>query len=689
MPKASEMRTRLAIVALCLLAATSSQARESAVTTFAVASPDGLSAVQFQLADGKPTYTVTRRGETLVETSRLGLELADGKSLAEGFVVTGVGSDSSDSTWEQPWGEVRKVRDHYNQKQVTLRQPGADGLTLVITFRAYDDGVAFRYEIPKQQGLGDIAIMNEVTEFALTGDWPTWWVPAFEDNRYEYVYSHTPVSEVKAVHTPVTMQAGPQTFVSFHEAALVDYSSMALRNVGDHKLKADLFPWSDGVLVRGKGSVRSSWRTIQIADSPSGLVESTMLLNLNEPSKLADTSWIEPGKYVGIWWEMHINRATWGSGDRHGATTENTKRYLDFAAKYGFKGVLVEGWNTGWDGDWISNGKLFSFTEPYPDFDIEELSRYGAERGVHLIGHHETAGSIPNYERQLDDAFDLYERLGVKTVKTGYVMFGQGEQRIDESGKEVKEWSHGQYMVRHHQKVIEAAAKHRIMIVAHEAIKDTGLRRTWPNFMSRECARGQEYNAWSGDGRNPPEHDSILAYTRMLSGPMDYTPGVFDITLSAGVDRDNDRIPSTLAKQLALYVVLYAPMQMACDLPEVYEKHLDAFQFIRDVPTDWEQTRAIDGVIGDYVVTARKERDGEDWYLGAVSDEQPRTLEVPLSFLEPGVKYEAQIYRDADDAHWLSNPTAYTIEQSEVDSETVLTLRLAPGGGQAVRLKRL
>jgi alpha-glucosidase len=683
------MKDRFLLPLVLLSAASFATAKESAATRLTVASPDGKNAIEFALEAGVPTYTVSRDGKTLIKPSRLGLELKGHKPLTGGFVVAKSETNSADSMWEQPWGETREVRDNHNELQVTLHQPGEGGLTMVVTFRAFDDGVAFRYDVPEQEGLNDIAITGEATEFALAGDWPAWWIPAFEENRYEYVYSHTPVSETKVVHTPVTLQAGPQTFVSFHEAALVDYSSMALRNVGGHTLKADLFPWSDGVLVKGKGSVRSPWRTVQLADTPTGLADSTMILNLNEPSKIADTSWITPSKYVGVWWEMHLNRATWGSGDRHGATTENVKRYIDFAAKHGFKGVLVEGWNTGWDGDWISNGKLFSFTQPYPDFDLEGLAQYAADRGVSLVGHHETAGAVSNYESQLEDAFDLYERLGVKAVKTGYVMFGQGITRVDEDGKEHKEWSHGQFMVRHHQKVVESAAEHRIMVVAHEGIKDTGLRRTWPNAMSRECARGQEYNAWSGDARNPPEHESILAYTRMLSGPMDYTPGVFDITLSTGVDRQNDRIPSTLAKQLALYVVLYAPLQMACDFPEVYEKHPNAFQFIRDVPTDWEKTLALDGVIGDYVVTARKQRGADDWYLGAISDEQPRTLEVPLSFLDPGVKYEAHVYRDAADADWLKNPTAYVVEQKAVDSETVLTLQLAPGGGQAVRFKAL
>lgn len=651
-----------------------------------VSSPDGSLRVSFVLSEGHPTYSCIRNGKALINASRMGFELTEGVSLANGFAEAGVKRNAVDTTWIQPWGECREVRDHHNELRIALKQPGNHGLAMTVVFRVFDDGVAFRYEFPQQPNLGDFVIQDEVTEFALAGDWPAWWIPAFDANRYEYVHSQTPISETSNVHTPLTMQANDRTFVSLHEAALVDFSSMAIENTGENRLKANLYPWSDGLRVRGTAPMKTPWRTLQVGDTPSALVESNLILNLNEPSKLEDTSWIKPGKYVGVWWDMHVGRATWGSGPTHGATNERVKHFMDFASKYGFDGVLVEGWNEGWDGDWMKNGKKFSFTKPYADFDIEELSHYGAERGVHLIGHHETAGAIANYESQLEDAFALYERLGVKAVKTGYVEFRDGIDRIDADGNEHGEWHHGQFMVRHHQKVVETAARHKTMVVAHECIKDTGLRRTWPNFMSRECARGQEYNAWSGDYRNPPEHCSVLPYTRMLSGPMDFTPGVFDIKLDSG-DRPNDQIPSTLAKQLALYVVIYAPLQMACDFPEVYERHRDALQFILDVPTDWEQTRGIDGVIGDFCVVARKERGGSVWCLGAVTDEVARTIETPLAFLDEGITYVAEIYRDADDAHWFDNPTAYVVEQKEVTADTVLTLRLAPGGGQAVRFR--
>ncbi|MEQ8848743.1 glycoside hydrolase family 97 protein [Botrimarina sp.] len=650
-----------------------------------VASPDGSIVVEFELSDtGEPSYKVTRRGEPLVAPSRMGFLLRGGVSLAEGFAIDHQGRKSVDTSWTQPWGECEAVHDRHNELRVGLAQPGGDRLRMSVVFRVFDDGVAFRYTLPEQENLTDVVVADELTEFALAGDWPAWWIPAFQDNRYEYIYSQTPASKTDAVHTPVTFRAGDRCYVSLHEAALVDFSSMALKRTEGTTLKAALYPWSDGVLVRAATPMESPWRTIQVADTPAGLYQSAMLLNLNEPSKLGDTSWIETGKYVGVWWEMHVGRSTWESGEKHGATTENTKRFIDFAARHGFKGVLVEGWNQGWDGDWIQNGKKFSFTEPYPDFDIEEVTRYANDRGVFLIGHHETAGAIPNYESQLDEALDLYQRLGVRAVKTGYVDFGPGIERIDERGNEVGEWHHGQYMVRHHQHVVEQAAKHKIMVVAHEAIKDTGLRRTWPNFLSRECARGQEYNAWSGEYRNPPDHVSVLAFTRMLSGPMDFTPGVFDLKLTTG-DKPGNQIPSTLAKQLALYVVIYSPMQMACDFPEVYEKEPDALAWIVDVPTNWEQTRALSGGIGDHCVVARQERDGERWYLGAVGDDEARTLDTPLSFLDPDKTYTARIWRDADDAHWRDNPTAYAVEERGVTSDTVLTLKLAPGGGQAIR----
>ncbi|MEM6798102.1 MAG: glycoside hydrolase family 97 protein [Planctomycetota bacterium] len=656
----------------------------SAEQPHAVTSPDGALRVEFSLEAGAPRYRASRMDTEVIAWSRLGFELVDQPALVGGFAIEETTRQSVDNTWEQPWGEVRQVRDHHNELRVVLRQQDDQQRKLVIIFRAFDDGFAFRYEFPEQPNLGEFKIADEVTEFAFASDARCWWVPAFDQNRYEYVYKDTPLRETDKVQTPLTMETANGVCFSVHEAALTDYSSMALARRDGTRLEADLYPWSDGVKVRGKAPFVTPWRTVQVADRAADLLTSTMILNLNEPCQLADTSWIKPGKYVGVWWEMHVGRSTWGSGEKHGATTENTKRFIDFAAKYGFDGVLVEGWNEGWDGNWMENGEKFSFTKPYRDFDLEQLAQYAAERGVTLVGHHETAGAIAHYERQLDDAMRLYQDLGVKAVKTGYVDFADGIDRVDEDGNRHGEWHHGQFMVRHYRHVAEKAAQHKVMVIAHEPIKDTGIRRTLPNFISREGARGQEYNAWSGDGRNPPSHTAVLPFTRMLSGPMDFTPGVFDLKLNSG-DRPNDQVSTTLAKQLALYVVIYSPMQMAVDFPEVYEQKLDAFQFIRDVAVDWDQTRVLDAKIGDYVTIVRKQRGGDDWFLGSLTDENGRVLPTPLSFLDRDKTYTAEIYRDGADAHWDDNPESYVVESVEVDANTVLTLRLAPGGGQAIR----
>lgn len=532
--------------------------------------------------------------------------------------------------------------------------------------------------------------MDEETEFALAGNHQTWWIPAYRDDRYEYLYTKSPASFlstnlVKAVHTPLTMETADGLYLSIHEAALIDYASMTLIGGDNNTLLADLVPWSDGVKVKATTPLQTPWRTIQIADNPADLITSYLILNLNEPNQLEDTSWIHPGKYVGIWWEMHINLATWGSGPKHGATSENARKYIDFAAANEFDGVLVEGWNVGWDGDWTSHGDRFSFTEPYPDFDLEAVADYAAEKGVQLIGHHETGAAIANYEAQMADAFALYQSLGVDTVKTGYVGWGQGIERHDGSGNLIGlEWHHGQYMVDHHQLVVETAAQHQVMINIHEPIKDTGLRRTYPNLLTREGARGQEYNAWDGAGGNPPDHVTILPFTRMLSGPMDYTPGIFDLLFEEA--RPNNRVNHTLAKELALYVVLYSPLQMAADLPHNYEGQ-PAFQFVVDVPVDWQETQVLHAAIGDYVTIVRQDRHSEDWYLGSVTDENGRSLEAPLTFLTAGQTYVADIYADSADADWESNPLALDMEQVLVDSNTVMNLQLAPGGGQAIRFR--
>jgi alpha-glucosidase len=488
---------------------------------------------------------------------------------------------------------------------------------------------------------------------------------------------------VNLAETPLTLQSSG-LYLSIHEAAMVDYASMNLRRTAERTLKADLMPWSDGVLVRKRGPFTTPWRTLLVGETPMALADSRLELNLNEPNKLGDTSWVRIGKYVGVWWEMHLGKSTWGSGEKHGATNANVKRYIDFAAKNGFGGVLVEGWNRGWDGDWIANGKYFSFTESYPDFDLPMLSAYARERGVRLIGHNETGGAVENYESQLEAAMKLYAANQVSVVKTGYVKPNGFIERTLADGTTGHEWFAGQYRVRHELKVIEVAAANHVSIDAHEPVKDTGLRRTYPNMLSREGARGQEYNAW-GRPTSSPDHLTILPFTRLLSGPFDFTPGIFDITF--GKTNVNERLQSTLATQLAEYVVIYSPVQMAADLPENYEKRPDAFQFIKDVPTDWETSRTLQAEIGDYVVTARQQRGSSDWFLGAITDENARKLDIPLDFLVPGKSYEAQIYRDADDANYLTNPTALVIEKRRVMSKDHLAASLAPAGGLAVRFR--
>ena len=646
-----------------------------------LATPDGRTVVTVETLDGGLFYSVDRDGRKVILPSRLGFEFRGAPPLADGLEVTGSDRNEVDEFWEQPWGEVRYVMNRHNELRVSVEETADPGRRLDVVFRAFDDGVAFRYELPEQPELGEFEIMDELTEFHLADDPRAWWIPANDPtHRYELLYRSSPMSTLPEVHTPLTLETLEGLCLVIHEANLVDYAGMNLTSSWERRLSVTLPAWANGVKVYGKTPFVTPWRTIQMADRDADLVPSLLGLNLNPPSAIEDVSWIEPMKYVGIWWGMHINKVTWGSGPTHGATTENTRRFIDFAADNGFGGVLVEGWNVGWDGDWIANADLFSFTEAYPDYDLEGLAAYADERGVSLIGHNETSMGVENYERQLDDAFALYERLGIRALKTGYV----GDKTAEGHAH------HGQYMVRHWRRVIEAAARHHIMLNVHEPIKDTGERRTYPNMMTREGTRGMEYNAWGRDGGNPPEHHTILYFTRMIAGPLDYTPGVFDILISSadGTPRlpEESRVRTTLAKQLALYVVLYSPLQMAADVPENYEGQ-PAFQFIRDVPADWSATATLAGSIGDFVVVLRKERDGPDWYLAAITDEEARSFEVPLSFLPEGETFVAEIYADGEGAHWLHNPLPIEISTQEVDATSRLPFKLAPGGGQAIRFR--
>ena len=670
-----KMRSLIGIVTL--LAATLAPAAEVA----SIDSPGKVLRLGVTLnGEGRPGYTIARHGAPIVGESRLGFIFADARKFERSFTLAGKTTRSFDQTWEQPWGERRFVRNHYNELRVTLLDNHEPHRTLDVVFRVYDDGLGFRYEFPDQPALHEVNIVDELTEFNILEPATAWWTPAGEWNRYEYLYNHTPLAELSQAHTPVTIKSASGLYIAIHEAALVDYSSMWLRRVDGQRLKAALSPSSQGARVQRTAPFTTPWRTLQIADSAGGLYMSDLILNLNEPNKLGDVSWFKPYKYVGIWWEMHLGTSTWASGPEHGATTANAKRYIEFAAKHSFRGVLIEGWNQGWDGDWFANGESFSFTKPYPDFDLKAVTDYARSKGVHLIGHHETSANIAHYEAQLGDALDLYARLGVDSVKTGYVADAGGVKALGADGKIYYEWHDGQVMSRHHLHVVTEAAKRHIAIDAHEPIKDTGLRRTYPNWVAREGARGMEYNAW-GDPPNPPEHEANLVFTRMLGGPMDFTPGVLSL-----VGRGGQAIQSTIAKQLALYVVIYSPIQMAADLPENYAKYPGPFQFIKDVPADWSDTRVLNGEVGDYVTFARKDRNSDDWYLGSVTDENARALMVSLDFLDDGRDYLAQIYRDGDDADWRTNPHAIVIETRKVRRGDVMELRLAPGGGEAVRL---
>jgi alpha-glucosidase len=679
-PTASAWVVRVATAALCLFAVSSALAQP-----IEIESPGKVLKVTFELRDGVPTYHIDRLGRPVIETSRMGFKLKQGPALDSGFKVASSKTASVDLTWTQVWGEEKDIRDRHNQLQLELVEAGGEPRKLNITFRVFDDGVGFRYQIPEQPGLKNIEIADELTQFAMTSDHRSWWIPAFGMTHYEYRYTDSPLSKTEKVHTPITFETADGLYLSIHEAALLDYSSMALWRKSGNTFDVELYPWSDGIKVRGVAPVTSSWRTIQIADSAGGLIDNYLILNLNEPNKLEDTSWIRPGKFVGIWWEMHLGISTWGSGAKHGATTANTKRYIDFAARNGLQGVLVEGWNKGWDCEWWKGVADFNFTTPYPDYDLPALAAYARQKGVHLIGHHETGGNVEGYERQLEDAYALCRKLGIDTVKTGYVTEGQSIKRTDAKGVVQKEWHHGQFMVRHYAKVMQTAAKHHVMLDVHEPIKDTGLRRTWPNLMSGEGACGEEWDAWGGELGNRPDHTCILPFTRLLAGPMDFTPGLFGLIYKEY--KPDDRVRTTLAKQLALYVVIYSPLQMAADLPQNYEAKPEPFEFIKAVPTDWEKTQVLHAKIGDYVTIARKDRRSEDWFIGSITDENARTLEVDMGFLDPNREYIAEVYRDGDGADWDTNPYPIVIERTPVTSVSRLALQLAPGGGTAMRIR--
>jgi len=635
--------------------------------TEAVSSPDGRIEAVLLLTAGRPTYSISYDSQPVIRPSTLGFRFKDDAPLVDGFFIESVEHSSTDETWEPVWGAASEILNRCNEMTVRLRE--AEGLerAMFVVFRVFDDGVGFRCVLPEQPHLTGVDIVSEETTFRLAGDHTVWWNRNDYDS-YEHLYRETPVSVIDGANTPVTFATSEGLYLSIHEANLTDYAGMTLvpEEGVPNSLAAELVPWPDGVTrVMGGTPLVTPWRTIQIGERPGDLVESHLIQNLNEPCVIEDTSWIRPMKYAGIWWSLHIGKESWHEGTAHGATTENATRYIDFAAEHGLDAILIEGWNTGWD-RWGARG-AFDYVTPYDDFDLEEVVRYGREKGVAIIGHHETGGDAADYETRVDEAFDLYSRVGVAAVKTGYAggIYPRGQHH------------HGQWMVFHYRKVLEKAAEKRIMLNVHEPIKPTGISRTYPNMMTREGVRGMEYNAWS-EG-NPPEHTTILPFTRMLAGPLDYTPGIFDLTFDK--HKPDNRVHTTMAKQLALYVVLLSPLQMAADLPENYEGD-PAFEFIERVPCTWDETRVLDAAIGDYVVIAR--RSGDEWYLGGITDEEGRVLEVSLDFLAGGnMPYRARIFRDGSDAHWETNPTAVDISTVELGAKDTMTLELAPGGGAA------
>lgn len=668
------MLTRLLALLALLIAA-------PAVADVSVSSPGGVLKVTIAAGgEGRVQYRVDRLGKPVIADSQLGFLFTDQPQFLRNWSISSSSTSDHNSTWETPWGEDRVIRDHHRSLLINLSETSGPKRRYQLEVRAYDDGIAFRYRLPaRADGAWNIA--EELTQFRIARDGKAWWAPAFESNREEYLYNATAISGIGTGQTPLTMVLDDGTHVSLHEAALVDYSGMNVARVDGTLLKAVLTPSSTGAKVSRAGAFTTPWRMITIAaDAPGLYAARNMILNLNEPNKLGNVRWVKPRKYVGIWWGMHLDTQSWASGPKHGATTENAMKLIDFASKHGIDGMLVEGWNVGWDGDWFATGWDFSFTKPYPDFDLPKVAAYAKSKGVHLIGHHETSANIAHYEEQMGAGFDYYRANGIDAVKTGYVSDAGGVQARGPDGKIRFEWHEGQVMSRHHLKVVEEAAKRGIAVNAHEPIKDTGLRRTYPNWISREGQRGGEYDAW-GSPKNPPRYQAELVFSRMLAGPMDYTPGI--VSLKGRGDSD---IPSTVARQLAYFVVIYSPIQMAADLQENYEAQPVAFDFIKAVPVDWDESRVLSGEVGGHAVIARKERGRPNWYVGGITNEDARTVPVALDFLEAGKTYVATIWRDGPTAEAGPKGKDLVRETRRVRKGDRLDLRMAPGGGFAIRI---
>lgn len=675
-------------------------------------SPDGKLTLTTHLSDnGILSYALSRDSKAVLKDSRLGFDLVDQKALMDGFKIDKIDTSTFYDQWKPVWGEVNIIVNYYKQLQITLTQSETKRI-IIVTFRLFNEGLGFRYEFPSQQNLTYFTVKEELTEFALTGNHKTFWIPGDYDSQ-EYTYTTSLLSEIHAlkgeafseigvkripgddyVQTPLMMKTNDGLYINIHEAALVNYPAMYLKvDRNNFILNTHLCPDAYDNKAYLQTPCKTPWRTVIVSDQAEEILSSKIILNLNEPSTYEDVSWIKPQKFIGIWWGMHVGKYSWNYSNatnikladvdwnsltpngKHGATTENTKRYIDFAAKHGIDAVLVEGWNVGWE-DWFGQWKeeVFDFVTPYPDFDVDELQKYAEEKNVKLIMHHETSASVTNYERRMDEAFRFMKKHGYDAVKTGYV------GRIIPRG----EHHDGQWMVNHYLRVVQKASEYKISIDSHEPVRPTGLQRTYPNWLTSEAARGNEFNAWSVG--NPPEHETILPFTRFIGGPMDYTPGIFQIKMDYYNPDTKNQVHTTLAKQLALYVVLYSPIQMAADLPENYERFRDAFTFIEQVPVDWSDTKIIAAEPGDYIITARRDKNSNDWFLGAITDEQPRSFELKLDFL-PSANYDVTIYKDAKDSDWEKNPMAYEIEKLNLSNNDLLRLQLAPGGGAAVILK--
>lgn len=695
------MRFKKSLIVFCaVLFAHTIYADQSIV----VNSPDGrLQLTLDNKTNGDLSYSLLFKSKTVVLPSLLGFVLKSPELTLNKFDIITIDSSAVNETWKPVWGEQSFIRNQY--KQVTLLLKDRSGILIKTIFRMFNDGVGFRYEFPQQEKLNHFVIADETTQFAMTGNHKVFWIPGDYDTN-EFAYYTTQISDIdasgggkaqeisaktfyekNAVQTPLMMKSTDGLYINIHEAALVNYPAMNLLiDKSTNTFRSHLVPDAVGNAAYLQTPFATPWRTIVVSDKATDILASKLILNLNEPSKIKDPSWIKPQKFVGVWWEMHVGKSSWDySGGQvgsqqatkvpHGANTANVKRYIDFAAKNGIPAVLVEGWNTGWE-DWFGQWKedVFDFVTPYPDFNVKELSAYAKSKGVKIIMHHETSASVTNYERWMDTAYRFMKKFGYNSVKTGYV------GRIIPRG----EHHDGQWMIRHYVRVAQKTADYHIMVDMHEPVRPTGLQRTYPNWLACEAARGNEFNAWSVG--NAPDHETILPFTRLMGGPMDYTPGIFKIKMSYYNPEKKEQVHTTLTKQLALYITMYSPLQMAADLPENYEAHMDAFQFIKDVAVDWDDTKVLEAEPGDYIIMARKAKGKPSWFMGAITDENARNFTTALDFLDAGKKYVAAIYHDADNASWNDNPEAYVIERFLVDKNTRVNLKLAPGGGTAISL---